>query len=442
MSRESRERREARRRATARPARRAPSTGPSAAITPDDVARLVDLASAVAATVPKAAGPHLARLAEISSSATDGDVDPADLVVDEVLRRLASAWEQGWQPIDLVHATRRRTSKAVSQWMTGAVLAEASLSGAEQRAPRAWVDQLHALSSRHRDRVDRASLLPARGRADASNWSAALVALDLVRRLPGSQLLMPPPSRWDAVRSRRDPGPTAIPLHTQLQGEKRAKMLTKVRSLLAKAESTDFVAEADALTAKAQHLMTTYSIDESLLHVDDDHIDVHGIRVPISHPYAVEKAGLLGVIATSNRVRTVWSDFASCATLVGVPVDTEQVEMLFTSTLVQATRAMTQAGETSIGNDRSSSFRKAFLTAYAHRIGQRLTASADEAAAAYGSALVPVLQRQAEAVDDELARLFPRMTTTSRRKSFDARGWDAGTRAADAAVLPAGVVES
>src|SRR5438045_2689314 len=54
------------------------------------------------------------------------------------------------------------------------------------------------------------------------------------------------------------------------------RMLAKVRALLAKAESTEFTDEADALTAKAQELMTRYSIDRAL--VDHDPTAVESRR--------------------------------------------------------------------------------------------------------------------------------------------------------------------
>ena len=202
------------------------------------------------------------------------------------------------------------------------------------------------------------------------------------------------------------------------------------------------MAEADAFTAKAQDLMTRHSIDEALVTAEaGESFDVSGSKVLIHHPYGLEKASLLHVVAGANRVKAIWNEFASFVTLVGVPTDLAQVEMLFTSTLVQATRAMTQAGEHSFGQDRSSSFRKAFLSAYAVRIGERLDETTEQTTASYGSALVPVLQRQTEAVAEEFERLFPHVTSGSGRRRFDARGWDAGRRAADAAVLPAGEVE-
>lgn len=439
MGKNSRQRREAKRRASPRrgaPPTRAVGWGANEHLTQADLIELIGIASQYATISPRAVAARIAELNEIGAGATSPHSDPAALVVDETMSMLRSAWEHGWQPAELVHATRRRTSAASATWMASAVLIEADETSAADRAPQAWADQLEALAQRRDTVRDAAQLFPAHGRADVATWTAALVALELLHRLPRSQVLLAPPSQWDrAARVRRSP--SARP------GEQRSKTLTKIRALLAKAESTDFVAEADAFTAKAQDLMTRHSIDEALL-ADEagDSFGVTGSKVLIHHPYGLEKASLLHVISAANRVKAIWNDFASCVTLVGVPTDLAQVEMLFTSTLVQATRAMTQAGEHSAGRDRSSSFRKAFLSAYAVRIGERLAETAEQTTATYGSALVPVLERQAEAVTEEFERLFPHVTSGSRRTRFDARGWDAGTRAADEAILPAAEVES
>ena len=127
--------------------------------------------------------------------------------------------------------------------------------------------------------------------------------------------------------------------------------------------------------------------------------------------------------------------------------------MLFTSLLVQATRALTEAGNvrtTQAGYrsgrmNRAPSFRRAFLLSYAHRIGERLEAAGDrataESSASHGAELVPVLARRAVEVDKTFDRLFPE-TREIRAKRVDARGWDAGRAAADRAEFASGQVES
>lgn len=438
MGKNSRARRDARRRAQTRTPRvtaRPHAQEPVVEIDHASIIALIDRAARFAVDAPRSIGPHLEVLAELGMMAPSPAFDPAALVADEVLSRIAAAFEHGWQPLDLVHAARRQTTKNASIWLTRAVQVEAEKSRALVRAPEQWSDQVRTLSSRHRHVGGVDALLPPRGRATTEQWIVALVVLDFLHGLPRLELLMTPPSRWGTQAPPRSAPGTSAP---QGQSGDRAKTLTKIRALLAKAESTDFAAEAEAFTAKAQDLMTRYSIDETLLAADaGSSFDVRGRRVLIDQPYALEKASLLHAVAEANRVRAIWNSYASYVTLVGLPTDIEQVDMLFTSTLVQATRAMTQADLS------NAPFRRAFLQAFAVRISERLTTSTEQAVASYGSSLVPVLERQAEAITEEFERLFPHVTAGSRRRrQFDLRGWEAGTRAADAAVLPAGVVES
>lgn len=407
----------------------------SSAPTQAEIAGLIAAATRYASVSAQAATPRIEQLNELGAVAATSQLDPAALVVGEVLALLRRAWENGWQPLDLVHATRRRTSAQAAAWLTRAVLVDADRADALTRAPQEWVDQLTALGARPAlpDGVE--PLLAPGGRAPVPEWVGVLHVLDLLHKLPRLEALVPPPSAWGQKRTATRPAVTG--------SDQQSRTLRKVRALLAKAESTEFEAEADAFTAKAQDLMTRHSIDEAL--VADGAglgVDVRGVRVLIDHPYALEKARLLDVVARANRTRAIWHDFSSCMTIVGVPTDLVQVEMLFTSTLVQATRSMTQVGQGSSGADRSTGFRKAFLSAYALRIGERLQTSNEQATASYGTDLVPVFARQGEAIEQEFERLFPHVTQSTSRATFNARGWDAGTRAADAAVLPAGAVES
>jgi hypothetical protein len=99
---------------------------------------------------------------------------------------------------------------------------------------------------------------------------------------------------------------------------------------------------------------------------------------------------------------------------------------------------MAEAGTRRAGSfDRSASFRRSFLMAYAVRIGERLAETSEVAEARYGAELVPVLQRQTAAVQAEFDRLFPQ-TRTARAGRYNAAGWGAGREAADRAHLTAG----
>ncbi|WP_327290563.1 DUF2786 domain-containing protein [Streptomyces sp. NBC_01198] len=209
------------------------------------------------------------------------------------------------------------------------------------------------------------------------------------------------------------------------------KMLARIRALLAKAESTGYPEEAEALSAKAQHLMARHSIDAALLaaaHADGAAAGAR--RIWIDGPYEAAKALLLDAVAAANRAQSVWSSEIGFSTVVGHAPDLDAVELLYTSLLVQADRAL-QGGRTS----RSRDFRESFLIAYGSRIRARLTAAtAEEESAEATPGLLPALASRALAVEDTTRRLFP-TTTTSRLKARDADGWQHGESAADSANL-------
>ncbi|MEV6010658.1 DUF2786 domain-containing protein [Streptomyces sp. NPDC051976] len=211
-----------------------------------------------------------------------------------------------------------------------------------------------------------------------------------------------------------------------------SRMLGRIRALLAKAESTGFPEEAEALSAKAQHLMARHSIDEALV-ADPGHGGPGARRIGVDRPYEGPKALLLDAVAAANRCQSVWSADFGFSTVVGHEPDLDAVELLYTSLLVQADHAL-HRGRTS----RSRDFRESFLIAYAARIRERLaaaTAAEVSDCARTATDLLPALAARDLAVEDTTRRLFP-TTTTSRLKGRDAEGWRHGESAADGATLP------
>lgn len=224
-----------------------------------------------------------------------------------------------------------------------------------------------------------------------------------------------------------------------------------MRQLLAKAESTTYEAEADTFTAGAQALMARHSIDHALLAATaagsgpevGERPD--GRRLWIETPYVREKVLLLGVVADANRARSVWAKEDGYVTLLGFGPDLDAVETLYTSLLVQATRAMHGEGkrQDAYGGSRTRSFRQSFLAAFATRIGERLaevTAAATEQATVAarergGQELVPVLAAREEAVESYLGEVFPQLRTVSMPLGRDREGDARGRRAADRASL-------
>lgn len=369
-----------------------------------------------------------------------------------MLNALTDAYERGWQPLDVVHVSERQADRRDGPYAIVAVLFHALAGQARDRAPDDWVEQLDALAEREVGAGQTARRLfdedPAGGGLEAHLLMNGVDTDELAlvwRLMPPMAPLCERPSAWPRERKRTTEAGAAAGLGSGSGKAPDAKILGRIRGLLAKAESTDFPEEAETLTAKAQELITRYAIDSALLHRFDTGYDhsIRGKRVHLDNPYLKEKVQLLTEIGQVNGVRTVWSDKLAIATIVGAPADMEQVELLYTSLLIQATRAM-QSTESRHTSQSTAAFRRAFLLGYAVRIGQRMreareTATAETAADAGVSMgeLVPVLAARTAAVDLEFGRLFPR-TKSSRSRSVDAAGWHAGSAAADRARLGVG----
>lgn len=383
--------------------------------------------------------PALGRLQQLSEAAPEDWLDPRYVVGEEVLTMIGYRWEAGWQPADLLHYLRRGTPR-LDHLGAAAVRKQLMRSGLRDKAPPDWQQQLAAVEdlgepgsgSGRRGWLFPAGLDPLRG------WRQALALMARLRQMHRLALLGPPPSRWHTSTS-----PVREVGHPSGQPDARPApaVLDRVRGLLAKAESTTFVAEAEALTAKAQELMTRHGFDEALLQNDraGDDVEVSARRLHIDNPYAATKATLVHCVAEANRVRAVWDDHLGACTIIGLATDLETVDLLFTSLLVQAARALNDHGRDSRSGsaDRSASFRRSFLLAFAGRIGERLAETSHDVASEYGAELVPVLARRQQAVDEKFERMFPSVSQGTTRR-VDRRGWAAGRAAADDAVLPRG----
>ena len=373
--------------------------------------------------------------ADAADRAAAGGPDPVDeAFADLLVRATADAWQRGWQPADLHRAVERRRGRAAARLATRAAAHEVARHD-PGTVPRRWRQQLDAIAD------DAPGPGAVRPRPWAVPWPAppqgepgvarvqaitvAVATLATVRSLP----LLP---RLGSVPGER-PAPAGW------GGPPDAGVLRKVTSLLAKAESTTFPGEAEALTAKAQQLMTRYAIDRAQLEAGRGAEPVAGgRRVAVDDPYARARFLLLAAVADANRCRTVWTSAWGFATVFGDEGDLDAVEMLYTSLLVQATRAMVlEPRPAAAGGGGTRSFRHAFLVAFAGRIGQRLAAAAAQVtaeAAERSTALVPLFTARREAADRALATAFPD-TRSLRVSAGNAAGWQAGVRAADRAEL-------
>jgi hypothetical protein len=224
---------------------------------------------------------------------------------------------------------------------------------------------------------------------------------------------------------------------THPEGGPEHPKLAQVRALLAKAESTEFDEEAEALSAKAQELISRHALDRLVADGPArDRGDLQVRRLWLDAPYVRAKAALVSAVASANRCRAASAERWRFCVVVGAAHDLDAVELLATSLLVQADAAMLRHGRRSdrAGTTRTRSFRQSFLTAYATRIGQRLAAANVAAARAGEADLLPVLRSQEVKVAEEFDRLVPH--TVGRAASVsNGEGWAAGLAAADLAVL-------
>jgi hypothetical protein len=305
----------------------------------------------------------------------------------------------------------------------------------------AWREQLGTLGATRFDSHDDHFLDEWAAGEKLSRSEAILQTLETLRLMttlgPLAVLMAPPGSPQPAAQPRSRP---SRPDGGERQSTDQ-RMLAKVRALLAKAESTTFPEEAEAFAAKAQQLMARHSIDQALLETRAGAGDgPASLRMAVDNPYEAPKMMLLQVVAEANRCRSVWMKRYGMSTLVGHHTDLEAVEMMFTSLLVQAVKAMTgtSARPDRYGRNTTRSFRQSFLMAYAQRIGERLARATrqagEEMAAEVGPHLLPVLSARSAAVDETFAQLFPQLT--SHVTSITNRdGWNSGLAAADRAQL-------
>ncbi|MGW5358684.1 DUF2786 domain-containing protein [Actinopolymorpha pittospori] len=374
------------------------------------------------------------RLGESTRDLLDGGVGT---LLDHGLRGL---WECGWQPRDVAEYARR-LSPVARAYLLEAMVARADRHHPRERRDPRWQAQLDELAPTTTPPMSADDVVlskwSSRRRLDRpSALEMAVSVLGLLAAAPALTPILPPPggARAPGVRGTRD---NAV----------EEKILGRIRALLAKAESTEFPEEAEALSAKAQMLMTRFSLDDALLEAAEPargHTAAAGVRrIWLTAPYVGAKALLAHVVARANRCRAVSDDRIGYVNIVGADIDLELVEILTTSLLLQANRAMLGHGRQVDGRgaSRTRSWRQSFLVSYATRIGERLTEAGAASQATLGedqsARLLPVLAAREQQVEHLFAELFPR-TRTHAVSVSNPSGWAAGRVAADLADLRQG----
>ncbi|SES46759.1 Protein of unknown function [Actinokineospora terrae] len=363
--------------------------------TPDREARGSVALLAARLTEAAALGPG-AALDRIQQVAAQGGELATAASVASLSRALELLWQRGWLPGEAVAAV----PKPLTALVTAAIGHECRRYPTARLHP-VWRAQLASLDTAPVELAE--PLVP--GLRRIVELVAVLMSLPQLPRLV--------------------PGPCEAEVRTSAAGVD-PRVMAKVRGLLTKAESTPFAAEAEALSAKAQELMSRYAFEQAVITADHPQ-QATARRLWLSGPYQAPKAQLVEAVAGANRCRSVFYPRLGCVGLVGHETDLEITELLATSLATQSTRALACAP------GRTRAYRQAFLVAYAHRVHQRLVDAAAQVRP-HSTALVPVLASREAAVDAKFAALFPGIRTR-RTTATNPSGWTAGLAAADLADL-------
>ncbi len=364
------------------------------------------------------------------------------LVCSYLCGEIEHVWASGWQPADVPRLVARHLGPKHAHLVVQAIAEEAETYRTGRQTLPSWLAQLEEIGAIVEWSPATDHLMQLGQEFGLDSRGVLRVAFDLLvvlHRLPELPKFCPPPSEWG-----RSAAFDAALAWRQRNGQVDVRYLERIRSLLAKAESTEFEEEAESFTAKAQELMTRHAIDAALLSAHAAGRQAGelptGIRIGVDDPYAQAKAVLLARIAEASRCRAVWSKELGFTTVLGFEGDLTSVEMLYTSLLLQARKAMVRSGE--MGKwARSRSFRQSFLVAYATRIGSRLADVTETVLADAGeeqrSAFLPVLAERTRIVDDLRDEAFGNLEQCGLSAN-DHLGWVAGTAAADVAEISRG----
>ena len=207
-----------------------------------------------------------------------------------------------------------------------------------------------------------------------------------------------------------------------------SKYLDRVRNLLAKAESTEFPAEAELARENAFALMAKHRIDAAHLRAQDTTAEPIHKQVNITNPHANIRANLLNTIALNLNCDLVHvspkGSYVGIAHLFGFPDDIDRVMFLYSTLLLQFQHARKQV-EVPAGM-RPQSYKHGWAVGFINEISRRLR-TAREASEAEATTTDPstalVLADQTAAVK---AKVFEAFRSTSNSRG---RGSAAGARA-------------
>jgi hypothetical protein len=245
-------------------------------------------------------------------------------------------------------------------------------------------------------------------------------------------------------------------------------IVDRIAALLAKAESTNHEAEAEAFNAKAQELMLKYAIDEAALKASGGKTAEEPIvlvTIPVKEKLQGTRArqGLVGVIATTMNCRAYIDTGRHQMKVAGYESDARFTQMLFMSLMLQQQRfilpALRQARERfvpPVDRDgycyehgrrdhaqclkfREGVWRRNFINAYCQRVGARIQERYVAATQEAGESVAIVLKGKGDRVRDWLSeRVILGSAKPSRRTAYNHDAAVQGGAAGNAADISGG----
>lgn len=215
--------------------------------------------------------------------------------------------------------------------------------------------------------------------------------------------------------------------------------LALIRALLAKAEATEFEAEAESFRAKAFELMAQYGVEEAMINnlkPEGAKEAVESRRVVVDGRYALPKARFLQKIVVAMRgraIRLVSERGASSQVIqvFGFPSDLDRAELLWTSLCLQMYTMVNHAVVPYYESPRG--YRNGLVAGFIETVGQRVKEreaktrdEAEDASASDTVSVALVLFDRDSAVERAYETAYPRTKSSSSSFGLGSGGYYEG----------------
>lgn len=221
--------------------------------------------------------------------------------------------------------------------------------------------------------------------------------------------------------------------------------LTIIKALLAKAESTDSEAEAEALNQKAYQLMAKYGIEQALL--EDQGVtnpEAQRVYLEVKGTYHNRRVLLMTGLARALGCKRYISTSkgrqkSSWAVVYGMPADIERLEILFKSLDLQLGVALKKSLKNKPSYVHGKTWSVNFITAFIAKVVERVEAAeatANEEETQFGDGRFAVVLRSNQA---KVLSLFEgdnlKLTSVKMAGTRSSAGLGEGRRAGERASL-------